>query len=314
MYKDLYLETLKKQAISQPIYKQHELKLARLTVGDMLTINLKFIVDYDGDISKVDFIKQCILLTSLRQGERKLYELNNVTTVEMAAQLETVKPDQFNAFWAVAGDYFLFINLVNTPPVPPDKVRFYDYTDKEQLQAHKNNLIAIHSMVKLYEVENNASVGEMALIDFAVIYGSLVINGGLSLADRVAVSLGGNLQRIAYAIEVNNIYTSAKDAKHPNQVIQSGFSRLKRAGYFQDTPLKALLSPRTKQKANLINEAKRQIKTMMHLKRSDQASYNEKLNAATDTTMTNLDNLLYGQPELKQLETIRADRETLKSE
>ena len=311
-YRDVYLNALRQQQESQPSYTQGELSLERLTVADALQINLKFITCYElGELSKDDFIKQCILLVVLRDKDKRLFSLSDLTTEEITAQIQLAKPDQFSSFWAVAVEYFLFIQLMTTPPVPPDKARFYDYNEAEQLQAIKNSYLAIDSIVRVYQVESCDIYDDTPLIDFAVTIGALTINGGVMLADRVAMSLKSKLESIAYLTEINNVYTSAKDTKNPNQVVRGGFRKLGRAGYFQDTPLKSLLTVRTKEHNEATAYVKQQVKTMAYLKRKNPASYNEKLAVLNSQAIQNAEALLQGKPELTQLEEIKADMEAL---
>lgn len=310
LYKEAYLKALRQQHLSRPSYPQGLLTLERLTVADALQINLKFIACYSGELSRDDFIKQCVLLVALRDEDKRLFDLNDLTTDDIAAQIQKSKPDQFGSFWAVAVEYFLFMQIMTTPPVEPNKVTFCDYSDSEQLQSIKNSYLAIDAIVRSYQAENKITF-DMPLIDLAVIFGALTINGGVLLADRIAIALKSRLELIAYLTEVNNIYTSAVNAKHPNQTLQSGFTRLKRSGYFKQSPFNALLAVHSKQIAEAINYAKQQVKSMMTLKQQNEASYNEKLLAATDKTIQNLESLLDGKAELKHFFVIKADREAI---
>jgi hypothetical protein len=292
-YHKLYRQALTTAERYQPLVKAGEIELNRLTVDNAMSVNNTFINAYDGKIDENKFLMNCILILSIK-GKLEINELT---------------PDILDILPTIYQDYILFIALMRTPPIPSEPV-FYDYTKGEQLQAKKNNFLAIDARLRAYQLETKANFNQ-PLAKFNVTIASLILNGGLLHAERVATNLTPMLSAILQSAEWAGVQANASWVAKPNQVVRSGFNRLKNSNYPTQTPLNAMLAVRDKWKNQELASIRRQIGIMIRLKKDNLEQYQKNLKAAKPELLENYTKIIGDRPEAGHVETMKRDKAAL---
>jgi hypothetical protein len=304
-YKQLYKTALTTAAHYQASYTQASVELNRLTLDNALNIGQLFTSLYNGGYDDINnFLSKTIMAMCLCIDNKQVYSQINTESLN---QINTSDFVLFQAFPTIAADYFLFVNLLTTPPAPPKQVKFFDYSDNEKVEAFKNQLLAIDSIVRVYQVESKTDL-KTPLAKFNPILGAMVINGGLLLHERITNALRPRLEQISFNVEVATVYTSAQNAKNPNNVIRQGFNRLNNSHYFQQTPMQALLNVRSQGYGQALAEIKRDLGVMARLKQDNPQRYKELTQALTPKRIKNIYDILGDRPEVAQLKIIENDK------
>ena len=311
-YKEPYLEAIKKKNYSKPLLTQVNMALKRLTVGDLLAVNLAFIRLHEPcAVNEDTFLTALVFMHSAYSVGNDaellpLYDINTAKLDEVVTIATTTDFQPFHYFPDIMGDYNLARLLLYTSPVPTQQ-KPEQLSPKEQSRLFKNNFIVTDSMIRTYQIENKTDIMGMPLIDFAVIIGALTIQGGATIAERVATSLRLRLESIAYLVAVADIHT------YPRTAQIGPFAKLNNGDYFQPTPKQAILQVRSAKDNEVLNKRRQQMGIMAKIKIDNPDSYKEKLAPLTERVIRNNEIILEGKPEYKIIEMIRQDWEALKN-